>query len=248
MGLIKEKVNKIVDSYDKYIQCEKMDDNTLIKKYDFDINNKIVVDEDQYLLITCNDEIIDSINEAGIYTFKEESKMDVMNIYFINTSNISDNKFKTEKAIQYFDSNLNIMVDIKCYGEYIIKIIDPIKFYKYNKNTNSNSFKNLFLSKFLENLESTLSKLSEKKLSYDAIPYSTDEITKVFNENLKLFNEDCGVNIISVSIASVTPTIESFELIKQFYKQNNDNQNICPYCETELPVGAKFCFKCGKKI
>ena len=57
-----------------------------------------------------------------------------------------------------------------------------------------------------------------------------------------------GVNIISVSIASVTPTIESFELIKQFYKQNNDNQNICPYCEIELPVGAKFCFKCGKEI
>ena len=261
MGLIKEKINILSNTLDKYIYCDKMDNNILVKKGILNTDNsdavisnniKIVVGENQYLIIVHNNEIIDSTTESGVYIFEEESELDDVYAYFINSSYIDDNKFKTKNPIQYFDNNLNITIDIKCYGKYIIQIIDPIKF--YNQNIKTDDFKNLFLSKFLENFEVAISKLSEKKLSYDNLTDSMDEVTNVFREVLKSYCEECGINIINVSISSVTPTIESFELIKQKYKEKTkeeimeEKQNICPICETTLPEDAKFCFKCGNEI
>lgn len=267
MGLIKAALaagsSTLADQWLEYIYCERMEDDVLMRKgvskkegsntkgTDNIITNgsKIVVGEDQFLIVVADGKIVDFTAEAGQYTFDQGTEPSMFyggfgkgliesfkkfgerfttggvaphdqRVYFVNTRLIKGNKFGTSTPIPFRDSEFGMTVDIRCYGEYVMKVTDPLAFYhSYGGNIEQDyvideSFKDTFLADFLQALQPALAKVAMQRISYDMLPGAVTEISAAVKECLQETWGNQGINVERVSIASATPTDESAEVIK----------------------------------
>ena len=267
MGLIKSALTAgssvLADQWLEYIYCERMEDNVLMRKgvskregsntkgTDNIITNgsKIVVGEDQFLIVVSDGKIVDFTAEPGQYTFDQGTEPSLFyggfgrgliesfkkfgerfttggvvphdqRVYFVNTRLIKGNKFGTTTPIPFRDSEFGMTVDIRCYGEYVMEITDPLAFYhSYGGNIEEDyvideSFKDTFLADFLQALQPALAKVAMQRISYDMLPGAVTEISAAVKECLQDTWGSQGINVERVSIASATPTEESAEMIK----------------------------------
>ena len=267
MGLIKAAIeagsSTLADQWLEYIYCDRMDDNVLMRKgsiksegsntkgTDNTITNgsKIVVSEDQFLIVVSDGKIVDFTAEPGQYIFDKGTEPSMFyggfgkglvesfkkfgerfttggvdahdqRVYFVNTRLIKGNKFGTSTPIPFRDSEFGMTVDIRCYGEYVMEITDPLAFYhSYGGNIEEDyvideEFKDTFLADFLQALQPALAKVAMQKVSYDMLPGAVTEISAAVKECLQDTWGSQGINVERVSIASATPTDESAEMIK----------------------------------
>ena len=267
MGLIKAALSAggstLADQWLEYIYCERMEDNVLMRKgvskkegsntkgTDNIITNgsKIVVGEDQFLIVVSDGKIVDFTAEPGQYTFDQGTEPSMFyggfgkgliesfkkfgerfttggvaphdqRVYFVNTRLIKGNKFGTSTPIPFRDSEFGMTVDIRCYGEYVMEITDPLAFYhSYGGNIEEDyiideSFKDTFLADFLQALQPALAKVAMQRISYDMLPGAVTEISAAVKECLQDTWGSQGINVERVSIASATPTEESADMIK----------------------------------
>ena len=267
MGLIKAAVSAagstLADQWLEYIYCERMDDNVLMRKgvpkkggsntrgTENIITNgsKIVVSEDQFLIVVSDGKIVDFTAEPGRYTFDQGTEPSMFyggfgkglvdsfkkfgerftqgglaghdqRVYFVNTRLIKGNKFGTSTPIPFRDSEFGLTIDVRCYGEYVMQVTDPLAFYHtYGGNIEADyvideSFKDQFLADFLQALQPALAKVAAQKISYDMLPGSVTEISSAVKECLEETWGSQGFNVVRVSIASATPTEESAKAIK----------------------------------
>ena len=267
MGLIKAALaagsSSLADLWLDYIYCERMEDNVLMRKgtakkggsntkgTENIITNgsKIVVGEDQFLIVVSDGKIVDFTAEAGYYTFDQGTEPSMFyggfgkgliesfkkfgerfttggiaphdqRVYFVNTRHIKGNKFGTSTPIPFRDSEFGMTVDIRCYGEYVMQVTDPLAFYHtYGGNIEEDyviddNFKDTFLADFLQALQPALAKVAMQKISYDMLPGAVTEISAAVKECLDSTWGSQGINVIRVSIASATPTDESADAIK----------------------------------
>lgn len=267
MGLIKAAVSAagstLADQWLEYIYCERMDDNVLMRKgtpkkggsnkkgTENIITNgsKIVVSEDQFLIVVSDGKIVDFTAEPGRYTFDQGTEPSMFyggfgkglldsfkkfgerftqggiaghdqRVYFVNTRLIKGNKFGTSTPIPFRDSEFGLTIDIRCYGEYVMQVTDPLAFYhSYGGNVEEDyviddSFKDQFLADFLQALQPALAKVASQKISYDMLPGSVNEISGAVKDCLEDTWGSQGINVVRVSIASATPTEESAASIK----------------------------------
>lgn len=294
MGLLKISSNSIKSKFNEeenYIYCNKLEDDVIIKEciISKEINNKtnIIVDDEQCLLVVNNDKIIDFTTEAGVYNFDKDKELlknnkgfesllldsfdkykaeDVSNIkfYFINVKIIKGSIFKTKDIISYKDNKLGINVNIKCYGKYDIKIIDPILLYisSYENIDKEykidNKFKEELLNNFLQVLPNLLEKLSNNEISYDMIVESNKELNKIVEELMLEKYKEKGINITNLLISSVVPTNESMKEIKKNIEEQKEKiiqqevieekERKCKNCGTIVDENSKFCPQCGEKL
>ena len=267
MGLIKAALSAgsstLADQWLEYIYCERMDDNVLMRKgtpkregsntkgTENIITNgsKIVVSEDQFLIIVVDGKIVDFTAEPGQYTFDKGTEPSMFyggfgkgliesfkkfgerfttggvaphdgRAYFVNTRLIKGNKFGTSTPIPFRDSEFGMTIDIRCYGEYVMEITDPLAFYhSYGGNIEEDyviddNFKDTFLADFLQALNPALAKVASQRISYDMLPGAVPEISAAVKECLQETWGSQGINVQRVSIASATPTEESANTIK----------------------------------
>ena len=267
MGLIKAALSAgsstLADQWLEYIYCERMEDNVLMRKgmpksegsntkgTDNIITNgsKIVVGEDQFLIVVSDGKIVDFTAEPGQYTFDQGTEPSMFyggfgkgliesfkkfgerfttggvaphdqRVYFVNTRLIKGNKFGTSTPIPFRDSEFGMTVDIRCYGEYVMEITDPLAFYhSYGGNIEEDyviddNFKDTFLADFLQALQPALAKVAMQKVSYDMLPGAVTQISAAVKECLQDTWGSQGINVERVSIASATPTEESADAIK----------------------------------
>lgn len=267
MGLIKAAISAagstLADEWLDYIYCERMDDSVLMRKgtpkkggsntkgTENIITNgsKIVVSEDQCLIVVSDGKIVDFTTEAGRYTFDQGTEPSMFyggfgkgllesfekfgerftqggiaghdqRVYFVNTRYIKGNKFGTSTPIPFRDSEFGLTIDIRCYGEYVMQVTDPLAFYHtYGGNIEEDyviddSFKDQFLADFLQALQPALAKVAGQKISYDMLPGSVNEISSAVKDCLEDTWGSQGINVVRVSIASATPTEESAKSIK----------------------------------
>ncbi len=267
MGLIKAALtagsSTLADQWLEYIYCERMDDNVLMRRgvaknggsntkgTENIITNgsKIVVGEDQFLIVVSDGKIVDFTAEAGNYTFDQGTEPSMFyggfgkglidsfkkfgerfttggvavhdqRVYFVNTRYIKGNKFGTSTPVPFRDSEFGMTVDIRCYGEYVMQVTDPLAFYHtYGGNVESDyviddNFKDAFLADFLQALQPALAKVAMQKISYDMLPGAVTEISAAVKECLDSTWGSQGINVVRVSIASATPTEESASVIK----------------------------------
>ncbi len=267
MGLIKAALaaggSTLADQWLEYIYCERMEDNVLMRKgrakseasntkgTENIITNgsKIVVGEDQFLIVVSDGKIVDFTAEAGQYIFDKGTEPSMFyggfgqglvesfkkfgerfvaggvaasdqRVYFVNTRLIKGNKFGTSTPVPFRDSEFGMTVDIRCYGEYVMEITDPLAFYhSYGGNIEedyviNDEFKDQFLADFLQALQPALAKVAMQKISYDMLPGAVTEISSAVKECLQDTWGSQGINVERVSIASATPTEESANVIK----------------------------------
>lgn len=267
MGLIKAALDAgssvLADQWLEYVYCERMDDNVLMRRgvpksggsntkgTENVITNgsKIVVGEDQFLIVVADGKIVDFTAEAGQYTFDQGTEPSLFyggfgkgllesfkkfgerfttggiapheqRVYFVNTRYIKGNKFGTSTPIPFRDSEFGMTVDIRCYGEYVMQVTDPLAFYHtYGGNIEEDyvideSFQESFLADFLQALQPALAKVAMQKISYDMLPGAVNEISAAVKECLDSTWGSQGINVVRVSVASATPTEESADMIK----------------------------------
>lgn len=270
MGLIKAIVgaasSTLQDEWLEYIYCDRMPDNVLMRRgMPKNTNNnhgneniitngsKIVVAEDQCLIVVSDGKIVDFTAEAGRYTFDKGTEPSMLyggfgkgliesfktfgsrfttagevnhdqRVYFINMRDIIGNKFGTPNPIPFRDSEFGMTVDIRCFGEYVMKVTDPIKFYtSLGGNVEGDyviddEFRSQFSADFMQALQPALASVAIQRVSYDMLPGAVLQISDAVKQQLEPTWGVNGLNVSKVSIASVTPTDESAEMIKSAQK------------------------------
>lgn len=270
MGLIKAVVgaasSTLKDEWLEYIYCDRLPDNVLMRRgtaknktnnngNENIITNgsKIVVAEDQFLVVVSDGKIVDFTAEAGRYTFDKGTEPSMLyggfgkgliesfktfgsrfttagnvnhdqRVYFINMRDIIGNKFGTPNPVPFRDSEFGITVDIRCYGEYVFKVTDPIKFFtSLGGNIESDyviddEFESQFSADFLQTLQPALASVALQKVAYDMLPGAVTQISEAVKQQLDPTWGQNGINVSRVSIKSVTPTEESASMIKAAQK------------------------------
>lgn len=213
--------------------------------------SKIAVNEGQFMIIVDQGKIIDFTDEPGEYTFDVSTEPSLFygsfgeglmetfrqvgkrfkfggdaahdqRVYYINKKEIIGNKFGTPNPVPFRDSEFGFTVDIKCFGEYVYKIVDPLKFfsslcgnvaYEFRREEIDSQFK----ADLLNVLQPALTNVAMKKIAYDMLPGAVAEISNAIREQLaQTWGEVNGINVTKVSIASVSVTDESARKIKEF--------------------------------
>ena len=270
MGLIKAIVgaasSTLKDEWLEYFYCDRMPDNVIMRRGEPSNNknnngnpnvitngSKIVVGEDQFLIVVSDGKIVDFTADAGRYTFDKGTEPSMLyggfgkgliesfktagsrfttagnpnhdhRIYFINMRDLVGNKFGTPNPIPFRDSEFGLTVDIKLFGEYVMKVTDPIKFYTSLGGSVEDDYvideklTSQFSSDFMQALQPALFQVAMQKVSYDMLPGAVKQISEAVKSELDTTWGENGLNVARVSISGVTPTEETAEAIKEAQK------------------------------
>ena len=149
-------------------------------------------------------------------------------IYYFNTKEIVGNKYGTPNSVPFrvVDQRAGIDIDIsiRCFGEYSLRISNPILFY-------ANVCGNVTDAYTIEKLESQLkselqtalqpafAKISDMGIRYSALPGHTSEIADALNEELSNKWRDLrGIEIVSFGVSSVKASEEDEKMLKEMQK------------------------------
>ncbi|MCF0110484.1 MAG: SPFH domain-containing protein [Erysipelotrichaceae bacterium] len=216
----------------------------------------IVVADGQCMLIVEKGAIVDMCAEPGEYTYDMSSepsffcgtfKEGIRNtwetmkkrfayagdtatdqrIYYINTKEITDNKFGTSNPVPFraVDDrvNLDLDVEIKFNGVYSYKITDPMLFYKFAGNVEQmytrDQLDTQMRTEFVAALQPAFGKLSDLRIRPNQLVTYNVEIENAMNEALSAkWGKTRGIEVVSVAIGSV-------QLLDQ-YKEAISNRQI----------------------
>lgn len=146
-------------------------------------------------------------------------------VYYVNTKEITDNKFGTANPVWFrvVDKRINLDkdIEIRCNGVYSFKITNPLLFYTslsgnvadcYEKNEIMPQLK----TEFVDALQPAFAKIAEMEIRPSQIPAHATEIGDAMNEILtKKWSEIRGLSIVSVAFNPVTLKEEDAEAIRQ---------------------------------
>jgi len=149
-------------------------------------------------------------------------------VYYFNTKEIVGNKFGTANPVPFrlVDQRAGIDIDmaVRCFGEYSLKITNPVLFY-----TNvCGNFKSVYKAEELESqmrtelltaLQPAFARISETGVRYSQLPAHAADLAKLLNDELSTKWKDLrGIEIISCGIASVTISEEDEKMIKELQR------------------------------
>lgn len=160
-------------------------------------------------------------------------------VFFINSKEIMDNKFGTQTPIPCYDfdhiipnemtgGTSALRVDVRCYGNYTFKIVDPAVFMKEYAGTGEVVTKEVITdqirSEVIDVLKSVINELGSDKYKVGVVgmPSQTGKIKEIMTENV--YDEGVrrrGLQIVALVIESVTPTEESVKKIDEYEHNSN---------------------------
>ena len=172
------------------------------------------------------------------FAFGGEAAKD-QRIYYFNTKHILGNKFGTASPVPFrvVDQRAGIDIDIgvKCFGEYVFKLVNPMLFYKNIAGNSANDITRQQLeskmrSDFLQELQPAFAKLSEMGIRYSALPGHTRELADVMKGMLSAeWGANMGLELVDVNLASIKANEEDEAMIK-------DMQRTAAYTNPDLAM------------
>ena len=149
-------------------------------------------------------------------------------VYYFNTRELTGNKYGTPSPVPFrvVDRNIGLDVDIalRCFGEYSIRLVNPILFYTNVCGNVTGAYTTDRLlgqmkTELLTALQPAFAKLSEQGIRYSAIPGHTMELADALNEVLSAKWRDLrGLEIVSFGVSSVKANEEDEKLIKEMQR------------------------------
>lgn len=217
------------------VKCELHDYELCVKfpSEDLRIGSHLVVYPSQIAFFVKGGQIFDEF-EAGTYTLKT-SNIPLLNkivnipfggdspfqaeVWFVNLTTKLDIKWGTNSEIQLEDPKYNIIVPVRAFGQYGMRIVDPKVFLKTLMG-NMTSFEVYKVNQYFKGkMLSQLSSLVAKKIAQDNISileinshlvdmseYCNEEINKVFTKY--------GIELIEFSIMSINVPDDDPSIIK----------------------------------
>lgn len=162
------------------------------------------------------DSLLESFLTLGKrFTFGGEPAKD-QRVYYINTKEITGNKFGTASPILFEVVNKRIgmsrTVQVRCNGIYSYQITDPLRFYVRLCGNVAADFKREQIdgqlkSEFMDALQPAFGALAEQELRPAQIPAKANELKAAMNEALRQeWIENRGISIGKIALNPITLT------------------------------------------
>ena len=161
------------------------------------------------------------------FTFGGEAPKD-QRIYYFNTKELTGNKYGTPSPVPFrvVDQRAGIDIDIaiRCFGEYSIRLKNPMLFYTNVCGNVSEDFKTEQIAgqmktELLTALQPAFAKISEMGIRYSSLPGHTLELAEALNEQLSSRWRDLrGMEIVSFGVSSVKANEEDEQMIKELQR------------------------------
>ena len=163
-------------------------------------------------------------NVCKRFTFGGEPPKD-QRIYYFNTKEMPGIKYGTPSPVPFrvVDAKIGLDVDIaiRCFGEYSIRISNPLLFYtnvcgNVTSDYTIDRLESQMRTELLTALQPAFAKISDMGVRYSAIPGHTAELADALNEELSEKWRDLrGIEIVSFGVSSVKASEEDEAMIKE---------------------------------
>lgn len=161
------------------------------------------------------------------FTFGGEAPKD-QRVYYFNTKELTGNKYGTPSPVPFrvVDQRAAIDMDIgiRCFGEYSVRLTNPMLFYKNVCGNVTEDFKTEQIAgqmktELLTALQPAFAKISDMGIRYSALPGHTLELAAALNEQLSSRWRDLrGIEIVSFGVSSVKANEEDEQMIKEMQR------------------------------
>lgn len=161
------------------------------------------------------------------FTFGGEAPKD-QRIYYFNTKELTGNKYGTPSPVPFRVVDQRAAVDldigIRCFGEYSVRLTNPMLFYKNVCGNVTEDFKTEQIAgqmktELLTALQPAFAKISDMGIRYSALPGHTLELAEALNEQLSSRWRDLrGIEIVSFGVSSVKANEEDEQMIKEMQR------------------------------
>ena len=161
------------------------------------------------------------------FTFGGEAPKD-QRVYYFNTKELTGNKYGTPSPVPFRVVDQRAAVDldigIRCFGEYSIRLKNPMLFYNNVCGNVSEDFKTEQIAgqmktELLTALQPAFAKISEMGIRYSSLPGHTLELAEALNEQLSSRWRDLrGIEIVSFGVSSVKANEEDEQMIKEMQR------------------------------
>lgn len=177
-----------------------------------------------------------NLGESILETFKQIGKRITyggtipkdQRVYYFNTKEIIGNKYGTPNPVPFrvVDQRAGIDIDIsvRCFGEYSLRISNPILFYANVCGNVTDSYtidklESQLKTELLTALQPAFAKVSEMGIRYSALPGHTTEMADALNEELSgKWRDTRGIEIVSFGISSLKASEEDEKMLKEMQK------------------------------
>jgi len=200
-------------------------DEEFIWKYpseDLRLGTQLIVNNAQAAIFVKNGKIYDQFN-PGRYTlttanipllnklinlpFGDKSPF-TAEVWYVNLISKLDNKWGTKTPIQIEDPEYGVVVPVRAYGQFGIKIGEPKKFFETIVGTaevyTANKIVEYFTGKILASTQSIiLKKVLKEKVSILTIAMNLDELSKSCSEALRNEFANFGISIVNFFVISI---------------------------------------------
>lgn len=149
-------------------------------------------------------------------------------VYFFNTKELTGIKYGTPNAVPFriVDQRAGVDLDIglRCFGEYSIRVEDPILFYTNVSGNVSDAYRlpqleEQMRSELLTALQPAFAKLSAQGIRTSELPGHTTELADALNEELsKKWTQLRGIRIVSFGISSLSVRPEDEQIIRDLQR------------------------------
>ena len=167
------------------------------------------------------------MNIGKRFTFGGEAPKD-QRIYYFNTKELTGNKYGTPSPVPFrvVDQRAGIDIDIgiRCFGEYSIRLMNPLLFYtnvcgNVSEDYKTENIAGQMKTELLTALQPAFAKISEMGIRYSALPGHTLELSDALNEQLSGKWRDLrGMEIVSFGVSSVKANEEDEQMIKELQR------------------------------
>ena len=149
-------------------------------------------------------------------------------VYFINTKELTGNKYGTPGPVPFrvIDANLGLDIDIsvRCFGEYSYRITNPILFYTNVCGNVESEFTREELdgqlrSELMTALQTAFARISAMGIRYSELPGHTMELSDALNQILsEKWEKLRGIRIVSLGVSSIKASEEDEAMLKELQK------------------------------
>ncbi len=161
------------------------------------------------------------------FTFGGQAPKD-QRVYYFNTRELPGNKYGTPNPVPFrvVDKNIGLDIDIaiRCFGEYSIRISNPLLFYtnvcgNVSSNYTIDKLEGQMKTELLTALQPAFARISDMGIRYSSLPAHTAELADALNEELSAKWRDLrGIEIVSCGVSSVKASEEDEAMIKELQR------------------------------
>ena len=174
------------------------------------------------------DSIIEVFKNIGKrFTFGGQAPKD-QRVYYFNTRELTGNKYGTPSPVPFrvVDKNIGLDIDIaiRCFGEYSLRLSNPLLFYtnvcgNVGANYTVDRLEGQMKAELLTALQPAFARISDMGIRYSSLPGHTMELADALNEVLSPKWRDLrGIEIVSFGVSSVKASEEDEAMIKELQR------------------------------